>query len=85
MKITPTEYVQLPLQGVANELTITVNAFTIFPANIDVTWRIEGPQVSKEGVIRLPQHIVDQWGTDDTVVKDYVLSQLNLTESENLI
>jgi hypothetical protein len=26
----------------------------------------------------LPGHIIDNWGTDDAVVKNYVLQQLNL-------
>ena len=85
MKITPTEYVQLPLQGIVDTLTITVNPFTIFPANIDVTWKVEGPQVSKEGIIRLPQDLVEQWGTDDSIIKNYVLAQLNLTENDNIL
>lgn len=79
MNIQPTNYVQLPLESQADQLEITVNPFSLFPNQISVTWKVYGNTTSKEGVIVLPQFIVDVWGTDDTVVKDYVLQQLNLT------
>lgn len=80
MNIQPTTSVNTPLGGEVNQLEITVNPFTLFPTNISVTWKVIGDFISKEGVIVLPQSIVDVWGTDDTVVKDYVLTQLGLTE-----
>jgi hypothetical protein len=79
MNIQPTSYVQLPLEDQADQLEITVNPFSLFPSQISVTWKVYGITTSKEGVIVLPQSIVDVWGTDDTIVKDYVLEQLNLT------
>jgi hypothetical protein len=81
MQITPTEFVQLPLDGVATELEIRVESFPLFPSQINVFWKVSGINVSKEGSISLPQSIIDVWGTDDTVVKEYVLQQLNLTEA----
>lgn len=80
MNIQPTTSINTPLGGEVDQLEITVNPFTLFPTNITVTWKVMGPSTSKEGVIVLPQSIVDQWGTDDTIVKDYVLIQLGLTE-----
>lgn len=80
MNIQPTTSVNFPLDGEANQLDIKVNAFTLFPSEISVTWQIYGDNISKNGVIVLPQSIVDVWGTDDTIVKDYVLQQLGLTE-----
>lgn len=80
MQITPTDFVQLPLGGTATELEIRVESFPLFPSEIHVFWKVSGSMVSKEGIILLPQSIVDQWGVDDTIVKDYVLQQLNLTE-----
>jgi|688.fasta_scaffold1457150_2 hypothetical protein len=80
MNIQPTTSVSFPLNGEVNQLEIITNAFTLFPSEISVTWRVFGDTVSKDGVIILPQYIVDSWGTDDTVVKDYVLFQLGLTE-----
>lgn len=80
MNIQPTTSVNTPLGGEVNQLEITVNPFILFPTNISVTWKVIGDSISKEGVIVLPQSIVDVWGTDDTVVKDYVLTQLGLTE-----
>lgn len=81
MQINPTEFVQLPLGGTVTELEIRVESFPLFPTEIHVFWKVSGIDVSKEGTIVLPQSVVDQWGTDDTIVKDYVLQQLNLTET----
>jgi hypothetical protein len=80
MQITPTEFVQLPLDGTATELEIRVESFPLFPSQINVFWKVSGINVSKEGTIILPQSIIDVWGVDDTIVKEYVLEQLNLTE-----
>lgn len=80
MNIQPTNSVSFPLNGEVNQLDIVVNPFGLFPSEISVTWKVYGNSVAKDGVIILPQHIVDVWGTDDTVVKDYVLFQLGLTE-----
>jgi hypothetical protein len=81
MKITPTNFVQLPLDGTATDLDITINSFSLFPSAIDVSWTVYGEGFSRNGMLTLPQSIVTQWGTDDNVVKNYVMSQLNLTES----
>jgi len=80
MNIQPTTSVNTPLGAEANQLEITVNSFILFPTKINVTWKVTGPYVSKEGIITLPQHIVDAWGTDDTIVKEYVLFELGLIE-----
>lgn len=78
MQIIPTESVQIPLGGIATELEIRVESFPLFPTQIHVFWKVSGTDVSKEGTIVLPQYIVDAWGTDDTVVQNYVLFQLGL-------
>lgn len=78
MNIQPTSYVQLPLENQADQLEITVNPFSLFPNQITVSWKVYGESISKEGTMILPQSIVDKWGTDDTVIQDYVLEQLNL-------
>jgi hypothetical protein len=79
MNIQPTSYVQLPLESQVDQLDITINSFSLFPNEIIVSWKLYGEAVSKEGNMVLPQSIIDVWGTDDTVVQDYVLEQLNLT------
>lgn len=81
MQIIPTNYVQVPLDGTATELEIRVESFPLFPNEINVFWKVSGDSTSKEGVMTLPQVIVDQWGTDDTIVEAYVLQQLNLTKA----
>ena len=78
MQILPTNYVQVPLDGTATNLEIRVESFLLFPDKINVFWKVSGVDTSKEGVITLPQSIVDQWGTDDSIVEEYVLEQLNL-------
>ena len=81
MQINPTNFVQLPLDGIATKLEIRVESFSLFPTEIHVFWKVSGIAVSKEGSIVLPQSIIDQWGTDDNIVKNYVLQQLNLIEA----
>jgi hypothetical protein len=80
MNIQPTSSVSFPLGGEVNQLEIITNSFELFPSEISVTWKVYGDIASKTGIIVLPQSIVDVWGTDDTVVKEYVLQQLGLTE-----
>ena len=81
MQINPTNFVQLPLDDIATELEIRIESFPLFPTEINVFWKVSGIAVSIEGSIVLPQSIIDQWGTDDNIVKNYVLQQLNLIEA----
>lgn len=80
MKIQATQAVQLPLSGVVNNLQIMVNSFSLFPTSIEVIWQVSGETITKEGTMTLPEEVVSAWGTDDNVVKDYVLQQLGLVE-----
>jgi hypothetical protein len=80
MNIKPTTSVSTPLGGEVNQLEITVNPFELFPTTITISWKVIGPSTSKEGTLVLPQYIVNSWGTDDNVVKDYVLFELGLLE-----
>lgn len=81
MQIIPTQFVQLPLDGTATELEIIVQPFPLFPTEITIFWKVSGATVTKEGVISLPQSIIDAWGVDDTIVETYVLQQLDLTKA----
>ena len=81
MQITPTQFVQLPLDGTATELEIIVQPFPLFPTEITIFWKVSGATVTKEGVISLPQSIIDAWGVDDTIVETYVLQHLDLTKA----
>jgi hypothetical protein len=81
MNITPTQFVQVPLEGTATNLDIVVQPFSLFPNQIEVRWTVYGEGFSKSGTLILPQSIVDQWGVDDTIVQTYVLEQLNLTQT----
>jgi hypothetical protein len=81
MQIVPTNFVQLPLDGTADTLEIIVQPFPLFPTSVNVFWKVSGVDTSKEGVITLPQALIDEWGTDDTIVEMYVLQQLDLTKA----
>ena len=81
MQIVPTNFVQLPLDGTADTIEIIVQPFPLYPTSVNVFWKVSGINTSKEGIIVIPQSIVDLWGTDDSVVKNYVLQELNLTEA----
>jgi hypothetical protein len=83
INIIPSDYVQTPLGGTITLLSINVNSFPLFPTSIDVTWTVTGDNITSSGVMTLPQSIVDQWGTDDTVVENYVLQQLNLIKDNS--
>jgi hypothetical protein len=78
MQIVPTDFVQLPLDGTADTLEIIVQPFPLFPTSINIFWKVSGLDTSKEGVIALPSEIIAEWGTDDTVVQNYVISQLGV-------
>jgi len=80
MKIQATQSVQLPLLGIVDTLQIRVNPFNLFPTYIEVVWTVSGEGISREGTLILPQDIINAWGTDDTIVKNYVLQQLGLVE-----
>lgn len=80
MKIQETQSVQLPLLGTVNNLEIRVNSFSLFPSSIEVFWKVSGETVSKEGTLTLPRELISAWGTDDTIIQDYVLDQLGLVE-----
>ena len=81
MQITPTQFVQLPLDGTATELEIIVQPFPLFPTTISVFWKVSGIDISKEGTIILPPELIAEWGVDDTIVETYVLQQLDLTKA----
>ena len=84
MKIQETQSVQIPLSGIVNNLQITVKSFPLFPSSIEVVWQVSGDTVLKEGTLALPRELISAWGTDDTIIQDYVLEQLGLVEETPL-
>jgi hypothetical protein len=80
MKIQETQSVKIPLNGMVNNLEIIVNSFSLFQTSIEVIWKLTGTFTIKEGTLTIPNNIVSSWGTDDTIIKDYVLEQLGLVE-----
>jgi hypothetical protein len=76
-----TNVITYPLNWEAKTIDITINAFPIFPDTVEVFWKINGDSDSFSGSITIPNNIVSQWGTDDTVIQTYVLQQLGLSEA----
>lgn len=81
MNIQPTRSITYPMGSEVNQLEITINPFTLFPLNVTATWRVSGEGTSINGTLPIPQEKVQQWGTDDTIIESYVLSQLGLTKT----
>ena len=77
--IQPTNTFTYPLDWDVTSLEVTVNSFPLFPDTVEALWKLSGQDRSFSGSITIPHEIVLQWGTDDSVLEDYVISQLNLT------
>jgi hypothetical protein len=79
--LQPTNVITYPLNWEANSIEITVNAFPLFPETVEVFWKLIGNSNSFSGSTTIPNSVVSQWGTDDSVIQTYVLEQLGLTEA----
>ena len=79
--LQPTNVITYPLNWEANSIEITVNAFPLFPETVEVFWKLIGNSNSFSGSTTIPNSVVSQWGTDDSVIQAYVLEQLGLTEA----
>jgi hypothetical protein len=79
--LQPTSVITYPLNWEANSIEITVNAFPLFPETVEVFWKLIGNLNSFSGSTTIPNSVVSQWGTDDTVIQTYVLQQLGLSEA----
>jgi len=77
--IQPTQTFTYPLTWDIDALEITVKSFLLFPDTVDVIWRLSGNDNNQEGNMTIPHEVVLEWGTDDSVLENYVISQLNLT------
>jgi hypothetical protein len=79
--LQPTSVITYPLNWEANSIEITVNAFPLFPETVEVFWKLIGNSNSFSGSTTIPNSVVSEWGTDDSVIQTYVLQQLGLTEA----
>ena len=79
--LQPTSVITYPLNWEANSIEITVNAFPLFPETVEVFWKLIGNSNSFSGSTTIPNSVVSEWGTDDSVIQTYVLEQLGLTEA----
>jgi hypothetical protein len=73
-----------PLDWNINKLEVSVNSFPLFPDTVEALWNLSGDNQTFSGSMIIPHNIVLQWGTDDTILEDYVISQLNLERSVEL-
>ena len=76
--IQPTQEFTYPLTWDITTLEVTVKSFPLFPNTVEVVWRLYGEGGSQEGTMTIPNEIVLEWGTDDSILENYVISQLNL-------
>jgi hypothetical protein len=76
-----TNVITYPLNWDAKSIEITVNAFPLFPDTVEVFWKLIGDSNSFSGSIIIPQDVVSEWGTDDSIIQTYVLEQLGLVEA----
>lgn len=79
--LQPINVITYPLNWEANSIEITVNAFPLFPETVEVFWKLIGNSNSFSGSTTIPNSVVSEWGTDDSVIQTYVLEQLGLTEA----
>jgi hypothetical protein len=79
--LQPTNVITYPLNWEAKSIEITVNAFPLFPQTVEVFWKLIGDSNSFSGSTTIPNSVVSEWGTDDSVIQTYVLNQLGLSEA----
>ena len=79
--LQPTNVITYPLNWEAKSIDITVNAFPLFPDTVEVFWKIIGDSSSFSGSTVIPNKVVSEWGTDDSVIQAYILQQLGLFEA----
>jgi hypothetical protein len=79
--LNPTNVITYPLNWEVKSIEITVNAFPLFPETVEVFWKLIGDSNSFSGSTIIPHEVVLEWGVDDSVIQDYVLQQLGLTET----
>lgn len=79
--LQPTNIIAYPLNWEAKSIEITVNAFPLFPDTVEVFWKIIGDSSSFSGSTVIPNEVVSEWGTDDSVIQTYILKQLGLLEA----
>jgi hypothetical protein len=76
--IQPTNVFHFPLSWNIDALEVTVNSFPLFPDTVEALWTLSGEGKTFGGSMVIPHEVVLNWGTDDAVLEDYVISQLNL-------
>lgn len=77
MKIKPTQ-AGFP-QREATDIEINT-FFSVGGTTSQTHWTIKSEQgeILAQGNCSIPEEIHAQWGTDDSIIEDYVLEQLNL-------
>jgi hypothetical protein len=42
----------------------------------------ESGEIVSSGTVNIPQEVIDVWGTDDSVIENYIIGQLNTNNNE---
>lgn len=86
--------VVIPTKGTAKYLNVRVLPFDLEPQNgIYLYWALYSEYINSEDVsvpgnnllegnLHMEQAVYDQWGTDDSFVTNWVMTQLSLTPAE---
>jgi hypothetical protein len=70
-----------PLGWEITSIEVSVNSFPLFPDTVEALWTLTGVDKTFSGSMIIPHEVVLNWGTDDSVLEDYVIAQLNLTRA----
>lgn len=73
----------IPTVGVVDKLQILVIGFNLFPTSITVYYKLLSESKSIDGNLDLPSEVIAMWGTDDSVVLNYVVGELGVELAPN--
>lgn len=71
--------IAIPIVGTVNKLSIQINPFQLFPSEVQTYVTLSGENAFHSMNITIPQSVVEEWGTDDSVVLNYIVQELGIT------
>lgn len=76
------EPVVIPTKGTATKLEIRVLTFGLNSTSATTYWSLltDTNQVVLDGNLVIPSEVFLNWGTDDSIIEDYVIDELNLVK-----
>lgn len=88
---TKIQAIEVPTKGTGKYLDVLVLNFAPFSTSVSLYWSIKSESSSiveevfsagatlLEGNLTVPAEVVSVWGTDDSVIVNYVMEELSLT------